>query len=175
MSADLWILALGNALVAAALLLASFAKVVSPAILGRSLMLLTNRESLSKAAFVRTVGIVEAAVAAGLMLPASRVIASRALGLLGLVFIVAGILGKIRHVKEPCGCFGAISDKPFGWSNVLFGMLFVLACITNGVVQLHSMHTYLTAVPVTSGILICTICLITGTGMLRSGQTNARA
>ncbi len=167
MPADLWILTLCNALVAAALLLASVAKLVSPAVLGRSLLLLTNHESLSTTTVVRTVGIVEAAVAFGLMLPISRVIASSATGLLGLAFIVAGFAGKSRHIKEPCGCFGAASGRPLGWSSVSFGTLFILAFIANGVLPAHSMSAYVTAVPVISGIFICAICLVTGTGILR--------
>jgi hypothetical protein len=167
MSAALLMLTVCNALVAAVLLFASFAKLISPVILARSLMLLANRKALAAAVIVRAIGIVEAVVAIGLMFPASRLIASYILGSLGFAFISLGIVGKGRRIREPCGCFGVISGKPLGWSSVAFGALFILACITNGALSVESADTYMTAVPVISGLLICALCLITSTSILR--------
>jgi hypothetical protein len=170
-SVDLLLLTLCNAAASAVLLFASFAKLVSPAMLQRSLVLITHRESLSTAALVRTIGTVEAAVAVGLMLAASRLVASWAVGLLGIAFVALGIIGKHRHIQEPCGCLGAVSDMPLGWSNVAFGTLFIAASITNVMLKPNNLAaSYVTAVPVISGILICAVCLLTSTRILRSAS-----
>jgi hypothetical protein len=146
-----------NSLVAALLLFASSAKLVSPAILARSLFLLTQRKSLSAVAAVRAIGVAEAFVAVGLMLPTLRLESAAALGIFGIAFSLSGVLARIRHLQEPCGCFGVISHRPLGWLNVILGAMIICDSILNFIISPGS--EYVAIIPVTSGILLCSIHL----------------
>jgi uncharacterized membrane protein HdeD (DUF308 family) len=73
-------------------------------------------------AVLRVAAIVEVAVAATLPVAPLRVSAAIAASLLGVSFVVLGLLGIARHSKAPCGCFGTSGRRPLGWLNVVLGL-----------------------------------------------------
>jgi hypothetical protein len=154
-----WVIVLCNSLVAGLLLFASFAKLVSPAALSRSLLLLTGRESLSTVTAVRAVGLVEIIVAIGLMFPDLRLTAAAALGVLGLVFAFSGAMARVRHIAEPCGCFGMVTSRPLGLLNVFFGAALMAVAAVNFLPRESLAAQYTVKLPVFTGILLCVICL----------------
>lgn len=157
-----------NAPAAALLLFAASAKLVSPAVLARSLFLLTQRKALSADAVVRAIGAAEALVAVGLMVPALRLESAAALGVFGVFFLLSGVLARIRHLQEPCGCFGAVSRQPLGWLNVVFGCAFILDSVLNLTIQASLVSGYATAMPLIAGILLCGINLATASRVTRT-------
>jgi hypothetical protein len=161
MQPEQWTVILFNSLVAALLLFASFAKLVSPAMLARTLFLMTNRESLSTATMVRAIAVAEAASAIGIMVPVLRLAAAAAIGVLGVAFTVSGVAARVRHVEEPCGCFGAVSRQPIGLLNVSFGVVIIADAVFNFVIRGNLVAEYAAKAPAFTGILICAICLIT--------------
>lgn len=170
MIASQWIVVAGNAVAASVLLFASFTKLVSPDALGRSLLRLTNRQTLSSVEVVRTIGVGEAVIATALLIEPARLTASLLLGLLGLSFMALGITGRIRKVDEPCGCFGAASQQPLGNQNIVLGVL--IAAI--GAINLQhagqlSDSARATAPILTAGLL-CLICLATSRSSMRPRQ-----
>lgn len=163
-----WAIILSNSLVAGLLLFASFAKLVSPAILARSLILLTRRESLSTNAVVRVIGITEALVAVGLMVPVLRLAAAVAAGALGVTFAISGVTAHTRHINEPCGCFGVMSHQPLGWLNVTFGAIVMADAVLNFIIRGNLATEYAAKSPVFAGILICGVCLVSRPQVIRA-------
>jgi len=126
MSADECSIVAANAVGAAVLLFAAFAKFASPQLLARSLHKLTGRNALSSTTTVRVIGAMETVVAFGLLPSATRLIAATVLVLLGLSFVSLGIVGRARRIDEPCGCFGALSQQPLGNQNIVLGVVLAL-------------------------------------------------
>ncbi|HEX4728494.1 MAG TPA: MauE/DoxX family redox-associated membrane protein [Jatrophihabitans sp.] len=168
MTGSLWIVMAGNAVAAAILLFAASAKLVAPDVLGRSLLRLTGRPALAGRAPVRAIGLLELALALGLLVEPVRQPASALVLLLGLAFIAAGIAGRIRKVEEPCGCFGAQSRQPMGYQNIVLGLLVGLVGTANlATAQALSQHGR-TAAPILAAALLCGICIVTGRSVLRA-------
>ncbi len=154
-----WTIVLGNSLVAGLLLFASFAKIVSPAALSRTLLVLTQLESLSTVSVVRTIGLAEFLVAIGIMIPDLRLAAAASLGALGVAFAFSGVMARIRRVAEPCGCFGLATRQPLGLLNVFFGAVLVAAAALNFIIRENLAAQYTVKLPVFTGMLLCAICI----------------
>lgn len=154
-----WAIVLCNSLVAGLLLFASFAKLVSPAALSRTLLLLTGRESLSTVTAVRAIGLAEFIVAIGLMFPELRLVAAAALGVLGLAFAFSGGIARARRIAEPCGCFGVVTSQPLGLVNVFFGVFLAAVAAFNFVPHESLVAQYTVKLPVFTGMLLCALCV----------------
>ena len=59
-------------------------------------------------------------------------VATVAIGCLGVSFVVLGLAGSIRGSRLPCGCFGATNGmRPLGLVNVISGAFFLLLLPAN--------------------------------------------
>ncbi|MGI8665698.1 MAG: MauE/DoxX family redox-associated membrane protein [Jatrophihabitans sp.] len=171
MSIGWWILTAGNAVAASILLFAAFAKLASPQILSRTLLRLTDRPAMSSREVVRAVGLVEAAAAFGLLVEPARRTAGLVLVLLGIAFVSLGVIGRIRKVDEPCGCFGAASQQPLGYQNIVLGALIGAAGAANLVASGQLSDDARAGAPLIAAGMLCVICLITNRSTMRSDTT----
>lgn len=157
--AQQWVLAVANAGIAALLLFAAAAKLVSPAILGQTLRSLTGIAASGRSPVVRMIGGIEATVAICLTIPVLRVPSALAVAVLGVAFIAVGVLARVRHLEEPCGCFGAAASSAPGLLNVVLGLA-VLACSTLNLAVRPAVSTaYREALPVGAAGALLLACL----------------
>jgi hypothetical protein len=123
MNADGWFIAVIEAVAASVLLNAGIAKLVSPEPMtvaaAEVVPLLAGRITRS---LVHALALAELAVAAGLLLPATRFAATVVTVALGLGFGAFGLLAIRRHSSAPCGCFGRSSRRPAGRSSIGAGL-----------------------------------------------------
>lgn len=123
MNATVWILATAYAIVMTVLIRAGAAKLAFPTVTTTAISELWPRRPVPSPGWTRVLGVVEIVTAVLAATPAGR---RPALGLilaLGVGFAGVGVLGLIRGAREPCGCFGAGSDRPLGMANVAIGCL----------------------------------------------------
>lgn len=170
MPASGWLTVPADAVAAAILLFAACAKLVSPDALSRSLRRLTDARALSSHTAARAVGVAEAAVAFGLLIESVRLAASGLLCLLGLCFVALGTLGRLRKVDEPCGCFGAVSQRPLGAQNIVLGLLLAAVGVANLVTADRLTDDVRAAPPLLAAALLCLACMLTGRGLVRGRQ-----
>ncbi|WP_433344674.1 MauE/DoxX family redox-associated membrane protein [Micromonospora sp. CA-111912] len=78
---------------------------------------------------VRLLALVETFVAVALLVPVLRPTGALLAGVLGLAFAGAGLLGRARGLRAPCGCFGRPESRPLGAGSVLSGLALVAAAI----------------------------------------------
>lgn len=166
MAASSWILLAGNAIVASILLLAASAKLVSPLALSRSLMQVTGRSTLSSREVVRGIGVLEAAIALGVLIEPVRPTAAVLLAVLGLSFLALGIAGRVRDADEPCGCFGATSQQPLGYQNVWLGLVVGAVGVANLFLSYQPSDNARAAAPILTAVLLCLACLVIGRPVL---------
>lgn len=107
-----------NSFAAATLLVAGAAKLAVPHPLRRALRELTSRPV--PVAAIRGFAAVEIVVAFALLLPVFAV----GLGVLGAVFVAAGLAGHLRRSSVPCGCLGG-GNHALGLRNALVGVAFL--------------------------------------------------
>jgi hypothetical protein len=166
MAGSSWILLAGNAIVASTLLLAASAKLVSPLALSRSLTQVTGRAALSSREVVRGIGILEAAIALGVLIEPVRPTSAVLLAVLGLSFLALGIAGRVRDANEPCGCFGAASQRPLGYQNVGLGLVICAVGVANLLISYQPSDDARAAAPILTAALLCLACMVTGRSVL---------
>lgn len=125
-------LVLSNAAIAALLLVAASAKLVSPDQLLLALRELSDHLAPHVTqAHVRGYGVLEI-VAGVLLLPSpTRLIGAALVAVLGTSFAVVGILGSRRSSRIACGCFGNLRGRPLGQVNVILGSVFIAVGVAN--------------------------------------------
>lgn len=102
-------------------------KLATPDVLARAMAELLSNRGVS-ANFVRTFGVIEIAV--GTLVNSRWIHAGAgALAMVGLLFAVFGVVGRIRVVEMPCGCFGSSMDRPLGIQSIGSGALLVLSAV----------------------------------------------
>lgn len=154
MATNGWLIVLANALAASILLFAALTKLAAPAPLGRSLQKLTSSATLSSHVAVRAIGVLEATIAFAVLINPIRAAAGLALGLLGLTFVSLGVVGRVRRIDEPCGCFGAASQQPLGTQNIVLGALLVAIAVSNLTSNVQLSQDARAAAPIiTAGLL----------------------
>ena len=173
MAGSWWVLVAGNAVAASILLFASSAKLVSPDALSRSLLRLTGRPTMSSRQLVRAIGVIEAAIALGILIEPLRLTASVLLALLGLAFIGLGIAGRVRQVDEPCGCFGTASQQPLGNQNIALGLLVGTVAVANLVTAHQLSESARTAAPILTAALLCLTCIVTGRSVIKPARSES--
>lgn len=108
---------------AAVFLNAGVAKLVSPDRLRTALAELgASIGAAARVTALRAFAVAELVVAVCLLPTALRTGAAVAGSALGLCFCAVGALGLLSGSKEPCGCFGASGQRPFGWANIGVGI-----------------------------------------------------
>ncbi|TCO54345.1 MauE/DoxX family redox-associated membrane protein [Actinocrispum wychmicini] len=108
--------------IAAAILLhAGFGKLIAPLATQKALVEIFPRaRGLITVTLLRCVAVVEIVAGCGL-LTAARTVFATVIGVFGLCFAAMGAAGLIRGSSVPCGCFGASSRRPLGWTNIALG------------------------------------------------------
>ncbi|MFC9627471.1 MauE/DoxX family redox-associated membrane protein [Streptomyces sp. NPDC056930] len=118
-----------NAGVAAVFLRAAAAKTVSPGVAASAVQELLGGRLRPSDNAVRLVAILELAAVALLVIPSVRAVGYVTTGVLGVLFAVMGMTGKIRGSDRPCGCFGIADSKPLGTANIVSGLAFVAVAV----------------------------------------------
>ncbi|TDC69472.1 hypothetical protein E1200_08390 [Actinomadura sp. GC306] len=121
-----------NSATAAVLFVAGIAKAVSPGQLGRSLndlLPLPGRGVTVR--HVRVFAALELLTALALTAAVARPAAAWAVGVLGVTFALAGVLGTLRGGRTACGCFGGSADRPLGPFNIAAGALLTAVPVVN--------------------------------------------
>jgi len=125
-----WTLVGGDAVIAALLIRSSALKAVTPDLIADALAELSRGRWRPSSMAMRAVAGIELAAALAITAPSLRVVAWVITGLLGICFVVLGAAGLLTGSTQPCGCFGAESDRPLGVPSVLAGTaLLTLAAI----------------------------------------------
>lgn len=158
MGFNVWVLPAINAIAASLLLNSGIAKAVAPGPPLRALAEISPvlRKRLGEAA-LRAVGGVEIAVAAALLVAPSRIPAAATALALGAGFALLGLLGMVRHSEAPCGCFGASSERPLGWTNIVLGI--AVAAVYPANILLAAGPDYSTAAPIAASIGAVAVCM----------------
>jgi hypothetical protein len=117
---------LSGAVPASVLLDAGLAKLASPAALAEALGELLPGAPAAPGAAVRALAAVELVAALGLLAIPTRPAAAAAVAGLGGVFAAAGLAGRLRGSRAPCGCMGG-GDRPLGAPNVVLGLALATA------------------------------------------------
>jgi uncharacterized membrane protein YphA (DoxX/SURF4 family) len=76
-------------------------------------------------AIATVVPFVELAVGALLVAQLARSFAAIVAGLLLVAFTILLVVRLAQGRRPPCACFGALSTKPIGWSNVIRNVVFL--------------------------------------------------
>jgi hypothetical protein len=126
-----WVLLVMNALLSTVLLRAAAEKLASPSVTAAALREALPRFDVDRAGVIRGAAAIELVAALALAVPVLRRPDAVLLGLLGLVFAVLGAVGRLRGSRQPCGCFGASSGRPLGWSNLALGVGFIVVAGLN--------------------------------------------
>lgn len=127
-AAGLALIAASSVVLAAALLLnASAGKLVSSRL---AEVALRQTLGLGGAApltvLVRGLAIVEGLAALGLVIDWTRTIAALITSLLGVSFVLFGVIAQGRGVNVACGCLGGTDQRPVGVRNVAVGTVLAL-------------------------------------------------
>ncbi|MEV8516508.1 MauE/DoxX family redox-associated membrane protein [Dactylosporangium sp. NPDC051484] len=122
-----WVLLAVNALLSTVLVRAAAEKLANPSVTAAALREALPQFGLDGSGVVRGAAAIELVAALALAVPVLRRPDAVLVGLLGLVFAVLGAVGQLRGSRQPCGCFGASSARPLGWSNLALGAGFVAA------------------------------------------------
>jgi methylamine utilization protein MauE len=149
-----WEIAVVSALIAAVLLSAGVAKVLSPGILMRSMAEVFPPFARLGPLPVRVFGSVECAIAISLLAGPARVPAAVAAAAAGVMFAILGSLGWATGSALPCGCFGAGSRRPLGWMNVATGAVLVLAGLAETTVRPVPAGPYSTAAALFTAVAV---------------------
>jgi len=154
-----WFLAVANAGIAALLLFAATAKLASPSALGQTLRVLTGVPASGRTSVVRVIGGTEAVVAVCLTIPVLRVLSALAVAVLGVAFIVVGTLARVRHLEEPCGCFGAATDSAPGLVNIVLGLAALADSVLDLVIRPAVTVAYREALPIGAACALLLACV----------------
>lgn len=128
MSLGDWALAAGAAVAAAVLVNAGVAKLVSPGQLRHAAAEVSPLGARHVGTrLVRGFGAAELMSGVLLLIAPVRLPAAVATTVLGACFAALGALGLGRGSSVPCGCFGATSARPLGWTNIWLGAGLALA------------------------------------------------
>jgi hypothetical protein len=113
-----------NAAAASLLLNSGIAKIVSPDPLRRALTeVMSAFESTRAPTILRGLAVIEIVTGVMVLVGPARMPAAAVASLLGAGFALFGVLGLLRGGGSPCGCFGASSQEPLGWTNVVLGAM----------------------------------------------------
>ncbi len=112
-----------NAVVAGIFVNAAFAKLAQPDRLRQSLT--TTVGGNWGRAVIRVAALAELLTALLLLIPSLRPAAAFACGVFGVTFVGLGLLGMRVRNAPSCGCFGAFSERPLGFANIVLGVLFI--------------------------------------------------
>lgn len=159
-----WSLIGVNAAAAALLLNSGIAKIVSPDPLRRALTeVISAFESANAPSMLRGLAVIE--IAAGVMVLTGpvRMPAAAVASLLGVGFALFGVLGLLRGGGSPCGCFGASSQEPLGWTNVVLGALLAAVYPVNAVsgARLESAADYTAGAVLLASMASLVLCVHT--------------
>jgi len=111
----------------AVLLQAGLYKFAVPAPLGRALIELAPRMSnVNVNGLARGVAAVEVLTGLALLAPATHVSGASATVVLGVLFAVLGVVGRLRRSAAPCGCLGGAGSRALGLVNVAVGLVLAL-------------------------------------------------
>lgn len=131
MSLTGWILVSCDALIAALLVRSSALKAVTPDRTADALAELSRGRWRPSGMVMRAVAGTELAAALAITAPSLRIAAWVITGMLGMCFLVLGAAGLLKGSTQPCGCFGAESDRPLGVPSVLAGSVFLTLAVVN--------------------------------------------
>ncbi len=112
------------AAIAALLVLAGIGKLLNPVQLAQALRELLGVQSVSPL-LIRCFAVAECAFGVAVTLASASVPTRTAVGILGLCFLVAGAVGRLRATSEPCGCFGSRGKRSLGLWQVYIGVTFL--------------------------------------------------
>lgn len=119
------VLLLARGLAGSVLVVAAAEKLVSPNSASRALTQLAELTLLRSGRVspfaVRAAACCEAGVAVYAVSRPLDPIAGLPLLVLGIVFLMLGVLGRLAGATEPCGCFGDTDSAPLGMVGVTFG------------------------------------------------------
>lgn len=111
-----------NSLLAAVLIYAGLAKIVSPDPLALALReVIPGAHSLLNARSVRLMSVAEVVLGAGVLLPGVSAPSAVGVGLLATAFLLLGLWGRFKGGTTSCGCIGIRSRAPLGATNVAVG------------------------------------------------------
>ena len=126
-----WLLVELNAATTSLLMLAGVGKLYAPAQLGRAFAelfpKLVGRKSLTVA--VRVLAAIELATGVGLVTYPTRLGAASAVAVLGVGFVVFGVIGHRRGSAMSCGCFARSDGRPLGGVNIVAGTVLVAVAV----------------------------------------------
>jgi hypothetical protein len=126
-----WLLIFGNSALSVLLLRAGAEKLIKTKVATAALDELFPRVRFDLTGVVRLAAVLEIIAVIAVAAPALRLPAQFLFGLLGLAFLMLGILGKARGSSQPCGCLGASSTRPLGTTNMLLGLALLAVVLLN--------------------------------------------
>jgi hypothetical protein len=147
------ILLVGAACVAAVLLQAGLSKLVRPDGLRRALAELGL--PLATTGTVRAFAVVECVAGAALLTAATRPAGAVLVVVTGTAITGLGLVGAVRHVVEPCGCFGGAHGRPLGLSNAALGA----ALVTGGAAVFVATPPTGTAAVLATALALLLLCV----------------
>lgn len=151
-----------NCAVAAVLLQAGLFKVGFPGPLRQALAeILPRHGRLVTDRAVRVIAAAEILTAVTLVGQPTRVPAGIAAGVLGVMFVSAGVAGRARSGSMPCGCLAGGGRHPLGLTSVLFGVSIAAVSVVNILAATlpQPLTGYAAGAPVTAALFTLLTCL----------------
>jgi hypothetical protein len=123
-----------NACATAVLVTAGMTKLVSPDQLRLALAdVLGDLGRWVTKSRLKVFAVIEMIAGVSLSVPVIQLPGAWAVGVLGVCFAIAGVLGLLRRSTTACGCFGRSAGRPLGLVNVLVGAAFLAVLVVNHV------------------------------------------
>jgi uncharacterized membrane protein YphA (DoxX/SURF4 family) len=163
-----------NAAAASLLLNSGIAKIVSPDPLRRALTeVISGFGSARAPAVLRGLAVVEIVAGVLVLVGPARMPAAAVASLLGVGFAFFGVLGLVGGGGAPCGCFGASSQQPLGWVNVVLGALLAAVYPVNAAsgVRLGSAVDYTAGAALLASMGSLALCVYTHRRLVRRHLT----
>jgi hypothetical protein len=121
-----------NACATAVLVTAGMTKLVSPDQLRLALAdVLGDLGRWVTKSRLKVFAVIEMIAGVSLSVPVIQLPGAWAVGVLGVCFAIAGVLGLLRRSTTACGCFGRSAGRPLGLVNVLVGAAFLAVLVVN--------------------------------------------
>jgi hypothetical protein len=121
-----------NACATAVLVTAGMTKLVSPDQLRLALAdVLGDLGRWVTKSRLKVFAVIEMIAGISLSVPVIQLPGAWAVGVLGVCFAIAGVLGLLRRSTTACGCFGRSAGRPLGLVNVLVGAAFLAVLVVN--------------------------------------------
>jgi hypothetical protein len=121
-----------NACATAVLVTAGMTKLVSPDQLRLALAdVLGDLGRWVTKSRLKVFAVIEMIAGVSLSVPVIQLPGAWAVGVLGVCFAIAGVLGLLRRSTTACGCFGRSAGRPLGLVNVLVGAAFLAVLVVD--------------------------------------------